>query len=135
MKKYKLTDNKINGLFQIQALIDIPEYEIKKGDLGGFIESESNLSHNGNAWVSDNALVYGNATVCGNAIIKQTKDYMTIGPIGDNRHITITKSNKMVHAGCFNKSFEEFKEAVDKKYKGEGDYYHCFGLIKKYLEV
>ena len=37
----------------------------KKGDLGGYIEKESNLS--GEAWVSDNALVYDNARVFGNA--------------------------------------------------------------------
>jgi len=35
------------------------------GTLGGWIESEDNLS--GNAWVADNAMVYGNARVFGNA--------------------------------------------------------------------
>ena len=38
---------------------------ICKGELGGWIEKESNLSDN--AWVSDNAEVYGNAWVYGNA--------------------------------------------------------------------
>ena len=68
-KKYKLTDETINlngaTLYRIEALKDFGE--IKKGDKGGFIESENNLAHEGDAWVSDNAHVYGDACVFGNA--------------------------------------------------------------------
>ena len=68
-KKYKLTDETINlngaTLYRIEALKDFGE--IKKGDKGGFIESENNLAHEGNAWVSDNARVYGDACVFDNA--------------------------------------------------------------------
>ena len=68
-KKYKLTDETIslNGatLYRIEALKDFGE--IKKGDKGGFIESENNLEHEGDAWVSDDACVYNNARVYGNA--------------------------------------------------------------------
>lgn len=68
-KKYKLTDETINlngaTLYRIEALKDFGE--IKKGDKGGFIESENNLAHEGDAWVSDNAHVYGDACVFNNA--------------------------------------------------------------------
>ena len=68
-KKYKLTDETIslNGatLYRIEALKDFGE--IKKGDKGGFIESENNLAHEGDALVSDNAHVYGDACVFDNA--------------------------------------------------------------------
>ena len=68
-KKYKLTDETINlngvTLYRIEAIKDFGE--IKKGDKGGFIESENNLAHEGNAWVSDNARVYGDACVFDNA--------------------------------------------------------------------
>ena len=68
-KKYKLTDETINlngaTLYRIEALKDFGE--IKKGDKGGFIDSENNLAHEGNAWVSDNARVYGDACVFDNA--------------------------------------------------------------------
>ena len=68
-KKYKLTDETINlngaTLYRIEALKDFGE--IKKGDKGGFIESENNLAHEGNAWVSNNAHVYGDACVFDNA--------------------------------------------------------------------
>jgi carbonic anhydrase/acetyltransferase-like protein (isoleucine patch superfamily) len=40
---------------------------ISDGEVGGWIEKESNLSMFGNAWVSDNAWVYGDAWVYGNA--------------------------------------------------------------------
>lgn len=70
-KKYKLTDETINlngvTLYRIEALKDFGE--IKKGDKGGFIESEKNLTHDGNAWVSGNACVYNNACVSDNACV------------------------------------------------------------------
>lgn len=64
-KKYKLTDEtiKIDGhiLHRIQASKDFND--VKKGDLGGFIEKEENLSHNGTCWIYGNACVYENARV------------------------------------------------------------------------
>jgi UDP-3-O-[3-hydroxymyristoyl] glucosamine N-acyltransferase len=68
-KKYKLTNEKIEHLgrtlYRIQAIIDFGN--VKKGEKGGFIEKEENLSHQDNAWVSGNAKVYDNAWVFGNA--------------------------------------------------------------------
>lgn len=63
-------------LYRIRALKDFRD--VKKGTVGGYIESEQNLSQEGNAWVygnawvsgdariSDDARVYGNAQVYGN---------------------------------------------------------------------
>ena len=69
MKKFELTSEFIcffgRKLFRIKALIDF--LDIKAGDLGGYVEKEENLEHDGNAWVYGNAKVYGNAWVCGNA--------------------------------------------------------------------
>ena len=69
MAKYKLTSVKKEWcgitLFQIEALISFGD--ISKGDKGGFIEKESNLSQDGNAWVYGNAQVSGDAWVSGNA--------------------------------------------------------------------
>ena len=42
---------------------------INKGDLGGYIEKEENLSHEGGCWVFHKARVYGNAQVLENACI------------------------------------------------------------------
>lgn len=51
-------------LYRIKAIKDFGD--VKAGDLGGFIEKEDNLSHEGNAWVYDSAQVYGGAQVYDN---------------------------------------------------------------------
>ena len=69
MKKYELTGEtrKVGGhtLHRIRAMRDFGN--VLKGDLGGWIESESNLSQDGKCWVSGNAKVYGDAKVSGDA--------------------------------------------------------------------
>lgn len=50
-------------LRRIRALVDIPKHGVKAGDLGGFIESEANLSHGGIAWIEGDAHVWGDARV------------------------------------------------------------------------
>ena len=71
-KKYELTSETIETdegitLYRIKALKDFGN--VNKGDLGGFIESEDNLSQEGRTWVYDNARVFGNAVVFGNALV------------------------------------------------------------------
>lgn len=78
IKKYELTNDTIELegciLSRIRALRDFGD--IKAGELGGYIEKEENLSHDGNCWVKDNAKVYNfakvldDAEVKGNAILK-----------------------------------------------------------------
>lgn len=72
-KKYELTDEtKVIGnttIHRIRALRDIPRQGVKSGDLGGWIEKEDNLSHEGDAWVSGDAWVLGDARVSGNASV------------------------------------------------------------------
>ena len=69
MKKYELTNETKNyygrTLYRIKALRDFSD--VKAGDLGGFVESEDNLSHKGNAWVFGDAWVCGDAWVYDNA--------------------------------------------------------------------
>lgn len=70
-KKYVLTKEtkRVNGklLHRIKAIRDFNN--AKEGDLGGFIETEDNLSHEGNCWVDDEAKVFGNARVYDNAVV------------------------------------------------------------------
>lgn len=69
-KKFELTDETFNFVktyHRIRALRDFGD--VKKGDLGGFVEREGNLSHIGNAWISDYAKVRDNACVMDNAIV------------------------------------------------------------------
>ena len=82
-KKFELTDLSVYWygftLYRIKALKDFSD--VKKGDIGGWIEKEDNLSQDGNCWVYndakvyddtkvfDNARVFDDAIVHGNAII------------------------------------------------------------------
>ena len=86
-KKYKLTEESIyhlgKTLYRIEALESFSN--VMKGDKGGYVESEKNLSQEGNCWIYNDARVfdkamiyddakvygyarvYGRAFVCGNA--------------------------------------------------------------------
>ena len=70
MNKYELTGETVklpNGKtgYRIRALKNFAD--VKAGNLGGFVQSEKNLSQDGNAWVYDDAQVYGDAWVSGDA--------------------------------------------------------------------
>lgn len=76
-EKYEiLKDNKIefegHTLYRIQALKKIITkcICIDKGHLGGYIESNNNLSAYNNCWIDDDAKVFGNACVTHNATIR-----------------------------------------------------------------
>ena len=70
-KKYKLTDETIefNGvkLYRIEALKDFGC--VKKGDKGGFVQSEKNLSQLENCWIFDDSKAIGNSYVYQNAVL------------------------------------------------------------------
>ena len=70
-KKFKLTDNvnEFNGIrvYQIKAIRSFGN--VTKGDLGGWVEKEENLSQIDDAWIDENAVVFGNAYIFGNALI------------------------------------------------------------------
>lgn len=113
MKKYEFTgETKIVAgvtLKRIRALISFGF--VAKGEIGGFIEDEKNLSHDGNACVTGNAWVTGNARVTGNA------DYMLIGSIGSRNDFTTfykdIDGGISVKCECFSGTIEEFREKVE----------------------
>lgn len=71
--KYELVEEdtiEMNGvtLYRIRSLRKFSD--VKKGELGGFVEKESNLSHEGNCWIYGNAKVFEDAKVKGNAKVE-----------------------------------------------------------------
>lgn len=71
-KKFELTDEFIINdlgikLYRIKALKDFSD--VKKGDFGGYIQRERNLSQLGKAWIYDNAKVFNEACVYGDACV------------------------------------------------------------------
>ena len=89
--KYELIPSDKEGLYRIKALKDF--YDVKKGDIGGYIQSENNLSHYGNCWIYDNAVVrdnakvYGDAKVCHNAQIYDKVIVMGNAEVCDNAQV------------------------------------------------
>ena len=109
---------------------------IAKGELGGWIEKESNLS--GNAWVFGNARVYGNAEVYddaevyGDAEVKSSKDYCVYKNTWSSfRWFTYTRSNKMWKVGCF---YGTGAELIAKAYKDSEKSGKCYEAIVKAQE-
>lgn len=89
MKKYKLTDETINvngrTLYRIEALKDFAN--IKKGDKGGFIENEKNLSQSDDCWVYGNARVYNNAVVYDNAKVYNNANVLNNAKVYGNAQV------------------------------------------------
>ena len=136
MKKYEFTGEvKVKfgvTLKRIRAIIDFGN--VKKGEIGGFIEEEENLSHEnsawiygnaevsgdarvyGSAWIYGNAEVSGDARIYGNAEVSGSADYMLIGRIGSRFGFTTFFKNKnkgvSVSCGCFSGTLAEFRKKV-----------------------
>ena len=124
MKKFELTAEFVTNvfgkkLFRIKALIAFGNVE--KGELGGFIEKEDNLSHSGDAWVYGDAQVYGNA------------DYAVVTGFGHCFRATTFFRCKdkilRVQCGCFYGDLAKFREIV-KKTHGDSD-----GAIYRYDDL
>lgn len=121
MKKFELTSEFITNilgtkLFRIKALMEFGD--VKAGDLGGYIEKEENLDHDGDAWVYGDAEVYGDARVCGNAEVCGNADYAYAHGFGSiNRTTTFFRlkdGGVGVRCGCFYGTLQEFRDKVRK---------------------
>ena len=164
MKKYELTsETKIvfgHILYRIKALSSFGC--VSAGDLGGFLESEKNLSQNGNAWVSGDARVYGNAwvsgnaevsgdarvygnarvygdaSVYGNAEVSEIGAIFWIGAIG-SRNDTATffrcrDGSIKVVCGCFFGNLDEFAKKVRKTH-GDNDHAKVYMLAIEMAKI
>ena len=114
-------------LKRIRALATIAVAGVAPGNLGGYVESETNLAQvYGNAWVYGDARVYGNAQVSGNARVYGNAQVYGDGLIfwaskvgSENGTLTVynTKDNTLqVTRGCFVGGVDEFLEASERKH-------------------
>ena len=146
MKKYELTsETKIvfgHILYRIKALSSFGD--VSAGDLGGFLESEKNLSQNGDAWVYGNAevygdaWVYGDARVYGNAEVSEIGAIFWIGAIG-SRNDTATffrcrDGSIKVVCGCFFGNLDEFAKKVRKTH-GDNDHAKVYMLAIEMAKI
>lgn len=107
--KYEILENESitfedRTLYRIRSLKDF--LDVKKGDIGGFVEGCNNLSQLGNCWiyndakvygysrvidngrVMNNAIVYGNSTVSNNAIVKDNVELRDMITVSDNAMVS-----------------------------------------------
>ena len=137
MKKYKLLENgkiKFDGidLYRIKALRDIINKKgkivVKEGELGGYIESENNLSHKGSCWIYDNSKVYGDVEIKGNSKIKNNSCI-------EGSDALVIENSKISNCDIYGE--ETILNSVLKNLKIEGDGYIIdfdFELNKNYKD-
>ena len=133
-KKYKLTDECITlgdkKLYRIEAIKNFAD--VHKGDKGGFVESEENLSQNGSCWLYDDAKVFGDANIYGDAYISSDSDYIVFKNWwSSGRYFTWTRSNNMWKVGCFYGTGEEL---IAKAYKDSERSGKEYERVVKYVE-
>ena len=134
MKKYEFTGetkrielwNRTATLHRIKATVEFGF--VKVGELGGWIEKEENLSHEGKAWICGDAKVWGNAEVCGDAKVWGNAEVcgdakvflashvLVMGSVGSRNDFTTffrDKDNEItVKCGCFLGKIDKFLEKV-----------------------
>lgn len=100
--KYEITNETIDygfkKLHRIRALKDFGD--VKKGDLGGYVETMDNLSQEGDCWiydngkvmdygfVSDKGKVFDNGTVSGNGVVLDKGEVCDNGSVRDNGEVS-----------------------------------------------
>lgn len=130
-KKYEITDIThpyVPRLRRIRALRDIPTAWVQAGDLGGWVEGEHNLGHDGNAWVSGmaqvhgmaqvagSAQVHGMARVSGSAIVQSSEDIMhsmVLASSTYNSTLHRTTDGHLLTVGCWRGTVPEFRTMIE----------------------
>ena len=96
-------------LKRIRALATIAVAGVAPGNLGGYVESETNLAQvSGNARVSGNAQVYGDGLIFWASKVGSKNGTLTVYNTKDNT-LQVTR-------GCFVGSADEFLEASERKH-------------------
>ena len=117
-KKYKLTKEtkEYYGItfYRIEALKDF--CDVKRGDKGGWIKEENNLSQDDNCWVFGNAQVSGDARVYGDAQVCKQK------LISGYFYYTKQKSEKIESVDTYDEGYETLcrEPKLDEEEKPQG---------------
>lgn len=84
-------------LYRIRALKNLPSHGVEAGDYGGWIENETNLSQDGQAWIKDCAMAYCGAYVSGSALLSGyanvSLDSEICGQAKISDHAKVTKTD------------------------------------------
>jgi UDP-3-O-[3-hydroxymyristoyl] glucosamine N-acyltransferase len=115
----------------------------------------------GNAIIMGNAVIYGNAIICGNAIIyndaiisgnarisgnadiRETSDYLVVGPAKSSEQFTTAHKDSVIgiriNCGCFSGTVNEFEVAIKETHKNNtkarNQYLAFVALIKANFDL
>ena len=111
MKKYELIADQFievlgRKLYRIRALVSFSNVSV--GDIGGYVESEKNLS--GNAWVYGDAQVSGNAQVFGDAWVYG--DARVFGDAQVSGNAWVSASARLSYKSFNGNSVTDFKASI-----------------------
>ena len=127
-KKYELVPETIREfyrkpMYRIRALKDFSD--VKKGDLGGYVESEDNLSQLGNCWIYDDSIVGLGSSVLNNAIVRGSSRIVNGSEISDNAIVenesvidessTVSDQSRVINSIVINSSDIMGKSVVNEK--------------------
>jgi hypothetical protein len=112
VKKYELTDETIKHdghiLHRIRALKPFEAAnglgDVRVGELGGWAESEDNLSQDGRSWIFDDAKAFSNARIYENGAINQTacakENAQIYGSAFASGQVLLGKNTQIYDNGC-----------------------------------
>ena len=125
-------------LQRIRATKPLPRFDVRVGDVGGWIESAANLYSDAwvyggaqvygdaqvydNAWVYGDARVYGDAQVYDNARVSESQHVITVAPVG-SESVTATAfhtedGKHLLHVGCWTGTVDTLAAEVERRAKG-----------------
>jgi carbonic anhydrase/acetyltransferase-like protein (isoleucine patch superfamily) len=110
-KKYELIGTDCDGFYRIKALKDfqlITGEIVKKGDIGGSVHGEHNLSQEGNCWIEYYSCVFNNSRVMDNAVLKDHSNAFDNPTISGNvimKDYSLTRDNATVSGNAVMKDF------------------------------
>ena len=126
-KKYELVPETVTELYgksmyRICALKDFSD--VKKGQYGGYVESEENLSQTGNCWIYDDSIVGLGSRVIDNAIVKDASKVIGGSEVSDDAIIeecslidessVVSDQSRVIDSLVTNASYVIYKSVVNR---------------------
>ena len=143
-KKYEFMDEATTALdgtilHRIRAMRAFGDVFV--GDIGGFLEKEESLDHEGICWVSGSARVYGGATVTGDA--KVSGDAWVYGGAWDasplqirgTKHFVTHSARGQITIGCIPLPVPEWLEQYEEIGRLNGYSKRQVAEYKRYIDL
>lgn len=109
--------------------------KVKEGDIGGFIQSENNLSQEGTCWVFDKAIVYDQARVTGDAMVSCEAKISDKVEVSEKARVTGSAAVRRNAKICGNSIVSEYATITDYAVVADASVISGETVIKNYTEL